>query len=396
MCSAVAAVLALGECPLGMLAGGLDRLHREDPLDLTSTALGERLGELLQLRNRLDAAITRHVAAFDRTQAYAAYECWSSASWLRGRARLSPNAASEQVRVARQLDQLPDTAQAFAAGEVGLQHCQVITRTLEGASDEVARDAEPSMVQLARRTDPFRLAMLTRHLRHTFDPAGSLDDANRAHERRRLHLSESLDGLFFIDGILDAEGGATLRTALDAVMGPPARGDERSPAQRRADALVDLARRQLDGGELPVTGGQKPHLTLTADLATLARLPGSRAADLDWGQPVPSETARRIACDALMTPVLVSEDGQPLSVGRARRLVWGPQRRALVLRDRGCVLCGRPASWCDSHHRRHWIDGGPTDLPNTCLLCRRCHTRVHEGGWRLVQDADGVFLALPP
>jgi hypothetical protein len=368
----------------------------EDPLDLPSTALGDRLQDLFTLRNRLDAAISRHVAAFDRTQGFAAFNAYSSASWLRSTARLSPNAASEQVRVARQLDQLPDTAQAFAAGDVGWQHCQVITRTLEGASPEVAREAEPPLVQAARRIDPFRLATLTRHLRHSFDPAGSLDEANRAHDRRRLHLSESLDGLFFLDGVLDTEGGAALRTALEAVMGPPARDDERTPAQRRADALVDLARRQLDGGELPVMGGQKPHLTLTADLATLARLPGSRAADLDWGQPVPSETARRIACDAVVTPVLVSPDGQPLSMGRARRLVRGPQRRALVLRDRGCVLCGRPPSWCSGHHRRHWVDGGPTDLPNLALLCNRCHFKVHEGGWKLVTDHEGNFTALPP
>jgi hypothetical protein len=69
-----------------------------------------------------------------------------------------------------------------------------------------------------------------------------------------------MDGLYYLDGVLDTEGGALLRTALDAVMGPPVKDDERTPAQRRADALTDLARRQLDGGELPVVGGQRPHL----------------------------------------------------------------------------------------------------------------------------------------
>jgi 5-methylcytosine-specific restriction endonuclease McrA len=83
-------------------------------------------------------------------------------------------------------------------------------------------------------------------------------------------------------------------------------------------------------------------------------------------------------------------------MGRARRLVRGPQRRALVLRDRGCVLCGRPPSWCTGHHRRHWIDGGPTDLPNLALLCSRCHYKIHEGGWKLVTDREGNFTAIPP
>ncbi|HXM57295.1 MAG TPA: DUF222 domain-containing protein, partial [Candidatus Dormibacteraeota bacterium] len=182
--------------------------------------------------------------------------------------------------------------------------------------------------------------------------------------------------------------------ALDAVMGPPAREDERTPAQRRADALTDLARRQLDSGELPVVGGQRPHITLTADVATLARLPGSRAADLDWGMPVPAETLRRLACDASVTCVLVSPEGDPLSVGRTRRTFTPGQRKALALRDGGCVLCGRPAAWTACHHLHHWIDGGDTSVTNGALLCHRCHVRVHEGGYRLLRRPDRTWTAV--
>ena len=60
-----------------------------------------------------------------------------------------------------------------------------------------------------------------------------------------------LDGMFAIDGLLDPEGGSLLRGALDALMGPPQRGDGRTASQRRADALVEMAQRQLDEGELP-------------------------------------------------------------------------------------------------------------------------------------------------
>jgi hypothetical protein len=279
-------------------------VHDEDPLALSSTALGERILDRLARRNQLDAEITRDLATFDRSRGFAAWDSPSAASWLRREARLSPNAASEQVRVARQLDQLPETGRAFAAGEVGFQHCAVMTRVVEGAGPEVVGEVEPSLLQVARRVDPFRLAQYTRHLRHAFAPDTVLAEANQAHERRRLHLSESLDGLFHLQGVLDGEGGATLRTALEAVMGPPARDDERTPAQRRADALLDLARRPLDAGDLPQVGGQRPHVTLTADVATLARLAGTRAADLDWGQRAPrgadepggDETAPPLTC----------------------------------------------------------------------------------------------------
>src|SRR5438874_924135 len=327
MSSLAAAPPSLAVSPLRMAAGALDLLDQDDPAELSSVALGEQIEELFTIQNRVAAAIARRVAVFDRTRGCAAFEAHSTAAWLKRRVRLAPNAASEQVRVARQLDRHPEAGRAFAAGEVGFAHAQVITRVLEDAPAEVAREAEPALVEAARRTDPHRLGMATRHLRHTFAPEAALDEAKHNHERRRLHISESMDGVYYLDGVLDTEGGAVLRTALDAVMGPPAKDDDRTPAQRRADALTDLARRQLDSGELPVVGGQRPHITLTADVTTLAKLPGSRAADLDWGMPVPAETLRRHACDAEVTCVLVSPEGDPLSVGRTKRTFTPAQRK---------------------------------------------------------------------
>ena len=150
--------------------------------------------------------------------------------------------------------------------------------------------------------------------------------------------------------------------------------------------------------ELPRAGGQRPHLTLFADLQTLQQQPGSRAAELDWGQPVPGETARRLACDAALTPILVDERGEPLSVGRTTRVIPPWLRRALVARDRTCRWpgCDRPACWTDGHHLRHWVDDGETKLANTALVCRRHHVRLHEGGYRLVLDDQGQAHVIPP
>ena len=273
----VAVAMTTQVSPLQTLSEALDQLEREDPLDMPSSALGQQIDGLFTVLNRLASALTRQIAVFDRTQGYAAFDAHSTAAWLRQRVRLSPNAASEQVRVARQLDRLPEVGRAFAAGDVGFQHTAVMTRVLDEAPAEVAREAEPALVQVARRVDPHRLGMLTRHLRHTFAPEAVLDEAGRNYERQRRSLSESMDGLYYLDGVLDTEGGALLRTALDAIMGPPACDDGRPPTWHRAEALKELARRQLDAGELPRVGGQRPHLTLTADIATLARLPGSRA-----------------------------------------------------------------------------------------------------------------------
>jgi HNH endonuclease len=74
-------------------------------------------------------------------------------------------------------------------------------------------------------------------------------------------------------------------------------------------------------------------------------------------------------------------------VGRTTRVVQPAQRVALAVRDGGCVFpgCARPLAWCEAHHLRHWLHGGPTDLANLALVCRAHHRAVHEGGWRLAR-----------
>ena len=202
-----------------------------------------------------------------------------------------------------------------------------------------------------------------------------------------------------IRGRLDAEGAAVLRTALDPFTGPaPSTADgpdPRSPARRQADGLIELARRALQTGDLPETGGQRPQVTITLDYETLRKQLG--AAELGWGGPVTAASARRIACDAQLIPVLLGGAGQPLDVGRASHTIPTGIRRALVARDRGCAFpgCDRPAAWCDGHHIQHWADGGPTALANLVLLCGHHHRTIHHHGWQVRLD-HGLPVFLPP
>jgi len=83
-----------------------------------------------------------------------------------------------------------------------------------------------------------------------------------------------------------------------------------------------------------------------------------------------------------------------IDVGRSKRVISGPARKALMARDGHCRWpgCERPASWCDGHHVVHWIDGGGTDLDNLVLLCRM----VHEGGWQLIKTESGQTITIAP
>jgi hypothetical protein len=164
--------------------------------------------------------------------------------------------------------------------------------------------------------------------------------------------------------------------ALDALVST----DRSEPAaRRRADALVALA------------CGKRPDVSveLVVDHATLSgALPEdltAARADLRWIGPVARDTILRLSCDCHLGRIVRRGAGEILDVGRRQRLVTSAQRRALEVRDGGCVFpgCGRPVTWCDAHHLRHWARGGPTDLANLALLCRRHDVACHEGGWTL-------------
>ena len=383
---------------MGELDRILDLLGAKDLCALPAESMGDDLKGLTRISNRIAAESSRRLRRFDKGQGYAPTIALSAQAWLRWQCNLTAATASEQVQVARQMDSLPQTEAAFSQGEISYRHAALIARTADQLGDKFEAHAESILVTAAKELDPWRLRRAAMFLRHCLEPDGVLDDANEAHERRFLYLSQTYDGIFRLDGQLDADGGAALQTALDALMGPPAADDQRTAPQRRADAMVELARRQLDLGELPQVGGQKPHLVVTVDMATLSKQPGSTAAELEWAQPIPAETARRIACDCSITPVFRGAESHQVDAGRTRRAIPPGRMRALVARDKGCRIqsCDRPAAWTEGHHIIHWADGGSDELANLVLLCRRHHYRLHEEGWTLSWGPDGELVAVPP
>ena len=105
-----------------------------------------------------------------------------------------------------------------------------------------------------------------------------------------------------------------------------------------------------------------------------------------------------LACDCAITPAVLGTAGEPLDIGRAQHLITPAQRKALVLRDRGCSFpgCHRPPKYCDGHHIRAWYQGGHTDLHNLCLLCTHHHRLVHRATWEVRIAADGLPEFIPP
>jgi hypothetical protein len=329
---------------------------------------------------------------------------------LRDRLRIGGPSARRMVGLAAALDSGPAVVRdALARGVISVEQAQVITTTLSNLpadlGSEVVDKAAQVLVDAAGQFEPQMLRRLGERILSHVAPdlaeqaeLAALRAAEaRAHDRRHVTLSsEQADGQVRVTGRLDVESAAIIRAAIDPLSAPAAVGDDRSPGQRRADALTEVCRLALNTEQLPDNGGDRPQIVVTVDLDTITRQ--LAAGTLDTGQALSPEAVRRLACDAAILPAVLDGAGQVLDLGRQRRLFTGPLRRALVLRDRGCAFpgCDRPPRWADGHHITHWTDGGETNLTNAVLLCRYHHRVIHHSDWQVQLAADGIPEFLPP
>jgi uncharacterized protein DUF222/HNH endonuclease len=262
-------------------------------------------------------------------------------------------------------------------------------QTLIAALEPLARPAD---AQDPRSGGQLRADALTELARRSLE-AGRLPQAGGV--RPQLTVTVDLDSLLGQPSAIGGEAGwagplepeACRRLACDAALTRvlvtrhphhhPLSGEEHHPSGEPQPAAHD-----------PSDEHQPPAHDPSNDAQPAAHHP-TRVAGL---------AGRLRAALALLPPVLGGAPTQPLEVGRTSRVVQPAQRIALAVRDGGCVFpgCERPLAWCEAHHLRHWLHGGPTDLANLALLCRAHHRAVHEGGWRLVRRPDGRLTATPP
>ncbi|WP_080737428.1 HNH endonuclease signature motif containing protein [Rhodococcoides fascians] len=144
-----------------------------------------------------------------------------------------------------------------------------------------------------------------------------------------------------------------------------------------------------DGATGP-TADRRAYRDLFGDGTTVGWLP--------WMGPLSRETSRQLACDCLLTAIVMDENGSPINLARTARTVTAKQKRALTARDHGCAFpgCGKPAAWTEGHHIWHWTDGGPTDMNNLVLLCGFHHRLIHHSDWEVFIGADNHPWFVPP
>lgn len=362
----------------------------DDPGALIDEESVAGFAELQLISEAVEAKLLRWLADQDRRASYRRDGYLSTSAWLADRFKVAAGSAKKQVQVAQALEEMPRVRESFFSGDVSSSAVQVLAAARWEHPDAFAA-GEEALVAAASTKPVEELRRVVSEWGQSVDRLHP-DQAELLRSRRRLDVCPTPTRMVRVEGELDPEGGELLLTALQAMVDADLRsagpGDMRTPTQRRADALCELARRYLDSPDRPTVARERPHITLTVGIETLRASNKARAlgrCELDHTGTVPVETARRLACDASVLPVVMGGPSEPLDVGRRTPVVPTGLHRAVVLRDGGCVFppCTRPHPWCDPHHIRHWADGGKTALANLVLLCRPHHTLVHEGGFGL-------------
>ena len=372
------------------LASAIDELANAE----VSGRVGAELIELERLRARLDAQVSRRVAAFDRTLEYTLSGHRSAAAWLGERCRVASIEGHGRVRVAREMAECEPTRTAWERGAIATRHVEVLARCRHAAKANAEFAVfEEVALPVAATAPPEVLAGVCVRWREALDADRQPHDlaslAEQRFDKRGLHASQTIDQMVAIDGVLDSTTGEVVQTALDiAIDQARVNDDPRSLPQLRADALGAICEHFLAHRE---PGTNKPHILLHVDAATMSG-EGVGLCATERGTIIDAATAQRWACDAIVQRVLV-DGAVPLALGRSSRTFTPGQLRAMAARDLGCRWpgCDQPPARCQGHHLEWWErDGGSTDLDNGALFCTFHHRLLHTGRYwiEFVGDPD--------
>ncbi|WP_243230771.1 HNH endonuclease signature motif containing protein [Microbacterium sp. CIAB417] len=286
-------------------------------------------------------------------------------------------------------------------------------RGLDAAAEEVSDDGEfPNPAPPATPDDLRQFA----HLIATYlDPDGSAPTEAQAAQNRSLTIGRLRDGVYTLRGALMPEVYGQLRIILDALNNPRVDGapdlgvafhdsahsdgelladdefnsdprnviDPRTLAQKQHDALAFALGIAARHDEMPSLGGAAPTLVVQVDAEDFVRGTGwAHVAGVD--EPVPVSVAAHAACSATIQRVLFHE-GRIVGISTTDRVFTVHQRRAIVLRDKECLIpgCHVPASWCEIHHVVEHARGGPTHTDNGVPLCWWHHRTIDHSGWSI-------------
>ena len=264
---------------------------------------------------------------------------------------------------------MPHTQRALADGALSPEHVDALGHANSGSRLALFESHEETLVEQAKLLRFADCCRMVEYWKQRADADATENDGERLHEARRAMVATTIDGMVDLRGLLDPVGGATVLDELERLMEQRrlqdrADGEVRTAGQRRADALVEMAKRSraaADGGLRP-----RPLLTVLVGEETLARV-----CELATGTVIAPGQVVPLLSEADLERVVFDSPDRVISVSR-KRTFTGALRRAIEVRDRHCQHpsgCNEPASRCDVDHIRPHSEGGETSQENGKLGC---------------------------
>jgi hypothetical protein len=291
---------------------------------------------------------------------------------------MSPSRAKGLLSQAESLSKMPETMAAWADDRLSPDQTRQLI-TARDANPDLFPIDEKLLLETVEGLGVSDTARAVGHWRQAVNASQRDRELEELKHRRYLQLSETPEGMGRIEGLLDPLGFELVRLAIDGASPIPSAEDQRTPSQRRADALVDLCAEAMDSGRMAEAGGERPHLIV---LVSSDRLEGEMKGGGETvdGRALSQADLESLACDASLSRMIMGPASKPLDVGRKTRVIPPALRRAVMVRDRHCRHpgCDRPSRWCDVDHILSWQEGGETKLSNLQLLCRYHHSLKHQ------------------
>jgi hypothetical protein len=356
--------LACGRGELELVRAAVDAALAVDPFALDVDALHELTIALQREVARLTIAADAVAASWDDRVVWAGDGSRSAGHRLGREVRCSVATAKGTLRRSHRLAAMPLVRDAVLAGRLSLDHVELLgSVNIPERRALFERDIEVLIEECASLlyVDAVKVVARWRDLAD--------DQLGRARKVPvGLRLSETFEGAFVIDGVLDPIGGSIVAAELRALADELRRADEaagvsRTPAERRAAALVEMATRSRASGG---AGTAKPLFIAVVGDVSMRRL-----CELTTGTVVREADLVPYVDSALLETVLFDDDGTIVSVSRQRSFT-GALRRAIMARDRRCRHesgCDVPAAECDVDHIVPYAEGGMTSQDNGRCLC---------------------------
>ena len=376
------------------VAAGVDDLLGRVGAGLSRSGMGEVAETLRRVEAKVSSLKCALAGRLSQTDGGAGAD-----EVLRDQLGVSNREAKQLSRVARTLEEMPNTKAKLEAGEITLSNATA----LASAADECGArrvDRNEGLLTEASQANPDDFRKRARRWSNVHSPDRGEEKLKRQQRRRKAHLfwSAGLD-MGILHAEMDSVSFGQVRQALDKHTDLLRRDDSggevppdevRTGEQRRADALVELITGRRAHTLKPLPDGERSvkaptQLVVVADLD---RMDGSRpdgSCEILGTGPVPPSILENLSPDTSVCGIIFGGKGRVLWLGRNQRLGNGAQRLAAAVRDKGCVRCDAPVHRTELHHLRDWYDGGPTDIDNLVSLCGPHHRELQEHNWELVK-----------